>query len=361
VIAGYPWFTDWGRDTMIALPGLLVARGRLDEARDVLRVFLAARDRGLVPNRFPDRGERPEHNTADGTLWLFQAADAYERAGGDRAFVLGEVYGAGVEILGWHGRGTHHGIRVDPSDGLLVAGGPGTQLTWMDAKVGDWVVTPRHGKPVEVNALYYSALRLMARWARERGEPDAARAWRRRARRVRGAFEAAFWNAERGCLYDVVRPDGADARLRPNQLLAVSLAHSPLAPARRRAVVDAVEAALLTPAGLRTLAPGDDGYRPWYRGGPLERDGAYHQGAVWPWLLGPFVRARLRAHGRTREDLARCRALLDGLARHLEDACLGQVSELFEAEPPFRPVGAPAQAWSVAQLLELLLVDLAEE
>jgi predicted glycogen debranching enzyme len=360
IVAGYPWFTDWGRDTMIALPGLLVARGELDTARDVLRLFLAHRDRGLIPNRFPDRGERPEYNTADGTLWLFQAAHAYERAGGDRAFVLGEVYDAGVEILGWHAHGTHHGIHVDPADGLLVAGGPGTQLTWMDAKVGDWVVAPRHGKPVEVNALWYGALRLMARWARARGEADAARAWCRRARRVRKAFERVFWNPERGCLFDVVRSEGPDTRLRPNQLLAVSLAHSPLPRERQRAVVDAVEAALLTPVGIRTLAPGEDGYRPEYRGGPFEPDGAYHQGVIWPWLLGPFVRARLRAYGRIPRNLARCRALLEGLARHLEDACLGQVSEILEAKLPFRPAGAPAQAWSVAQLLELLLVDLAE-
>jgi predicted glycogen debranching enzyme len=359
IVAGYPWFTDWGRDTMIALPGLLVARGRLAEARDVLRGFLDARDRGLVPNRFPDRGERPEYNTADATLWLFQAAHALERAGGDRDFVLGPVYEAGAEIAGWHGRGTHHGIRVDPADGLLVAGDAGTQLTWMDAKVGDWVVTPRHGKPVEVNALWYGALRLLARWARERGEPAAARAWRARAARVGTSFQRAFWNPARGHLHDVVRPEGPDPRLRPNQLLAVSLPHSPLAPPLRRAVVDAVEAALLTPVGLRTLAPGEPEYRPRYRGGPRERDGAYHQGAVWPWLLGPFVRAWLRVHGRTPANVARCRALLDGLEPHLEEACLGQVSEIFEAEPPFGPAGAPAQAWSVAQLLELLLVDLA--
>jgi predicted glycogen debranching enzyme len=360
VIAGYPWFTDWGRDTMISLPGLLVARGRLDEARDVLRVFLASRDQGLIPNRFPDRGERPEYNTADATLWLFQAADAYERGGGDREFVLREVYEAGADIIGWHGAGAHHGIAVDPRDGLLVAGGPGTQLTWMDAKVGDWVVTPRHGKPVEVNALYYAALRLMARWARQRGDSAAARAWMRRARRVRDAFQA-FWNPERSCLYDVLRPEGGDARMRPNQILAVSLSHCPLSQERQRAVVAAVEASLLTPVGLRTLAPDEEGYRPEYRGGPRERDGAYHQGAVWPWLLGPFVRARLRAYGRTAANVGGCRAIVRGFAPHLGEACLGHVSEIFEAEPPFRPAGAPAQAWSVAQLLELLLVDLAVE
>ncbi len=359
IVAGYPWFTDWGRDTMISLPGLLVARGRLDEARDVIRGFLRHLDQGLIPNRFPDRGERPEYNTADATLWLFQAVHACERAGGDRGF-LREVYPAAREILSWHTRGTHHGIRVDPADGLLVAGDAGTQLTWMDAKVGEWVVTPRHGKPVEVNALWHGALRLAERWAAALGHGEEAAAWSATADRVALAFEATFWDEERGYLADVIRPEGVDRRLRPNQLLAVSLPHPLLTPARRRAVVDAVEGELLTPYGLRTLAPREAEYRPRYRGGPLERDGAYHQGAVWPWLLGPFVRARLAAHGRTPENLARCRALLGGLLPHLEDAALGHVSEILEPEPPFRPVGAPAQAWSVATVLEVLLDDLAE-
>lgn len=357
VVAGYPWFTDWGRDTMISLPGLLVARGRLDEARDVLRGFLRHLDQGLVPNRFPDRGERPEYNTADGTLWLFQALHACERADGDRDF-LREVYPAVREILSWHVRGTHHGIRVDPADGLLVAGGEGTQLTWMDAKVGEWVVTPRHGKPVEVNALWFNALRLAARWGDALGHGGDAEDWSRRAERVAVEFEAAFWDPGRQHLADVVLPDGVDRRLRPNQLLAVSLPFPLLDPERRRAVLDAVERSLLTPYGLRTLAPGESEYRPTYRGGPAERDGAYHQGVVWPWLLGPLVRARLAVHGRTPENLARCRALLQGLATHLEDAGLGHVSEILEPEPPFRPVGAPAQAWSVATVLEVLLRDL---
>jgi predicted glycogen debranching enzyme len=358
VIAGYPWFTDWGRDTMISAPGLLVARGRLAEARDVVRGFLRHLDRGLVPNRFPDRDEPPEYNTVDGTLWLFQAVHALERAG-DARFVR-EVYPAVRDVLSWHLRGTHHGIRVDREDGLLVAGDAGTQLTWMDAKVGDWVVTPRHGKPVEVNALWHSALRLAARWADGLGHRDDAWAWSALAGRVAGAFDAAFWDAERGHLADVVRPDGSDRRLRPNQLLAVSLPFPLLDAPRRRAVVSAVERALLTPWGLRTLAPGEPDYRPAYRGGPLERDGAYHQGTVWPWLLGPLVRARLAAFGRTPENLAHCRAVVAGLEAHLADACLGQASEILEAEAPFLPAGAPAQAWSVAALLELLLVDLEE-
>jgi predicted glycogen debranching enzyme len=359
VVAGYPWFTDWGRDTMIALPGLLVARGRLGEARDVLRAFLAHLDQGLVPNRFPDRGERPEYNTVDATLWLFQAVHALERAGAGRD-LLAELYPAVREILAWHHRGTHHGIRVDPADGLLVAGHAGSQLTWMDAKVGDWVVTPRHGKPVEVNALWHAALRLAARWADRLGHGEDGRTWTASADRAARSFAETFWDERRGHLADVVRPEGVDARLRPNQLLAVALPFPLLDRARQRRVVDAVEAALLTPRGLRTLAPDEPEYRPRYRGGPLERDGAYHQGAIWPWLLGPWARARLAAYGRTPENLTRCRAAIAGLASHLDEAALGQVSEILEPEPPFRPVGAPAQAWSVAALLEVLLVDLAE-
>ncbi|HEY6002131.1 MAG TPA: amylo-alpha-1,6-glucosidase [Anaeromyxobacter sp.] len=359
VIAGYPWFTDWGRDTMISVPGLLVARGRLEEARDVVRGFLRHLDRGLVPNRFPDVGSAPEYDTVDATLWLFQAVHAIERASPDVGF-LAEVHPALREILSWHVRGTHHGIRVDPADGLLVAGDAGTQLTWMDARVGERVVTPRHGKPVEVNALWYNALRLAERWAGALGHREEAAAHAAMAERAAAAFDAAFWDAERGHLADVIRPDGVDRRLRPNQLLAASLPFPLLDPVRRRAVVSAAERALLTPLGLRTLAPGEPGYEPRYRGGPGERDGAYHQGVVWPWLVGPFVRARLAAFGRTRENLDRCRAIVSSFASHLEDACLGQVSEILEAEEPYLPGGAPAQAWSVAALLETLLVDLAE-
>ncbi len=360
VIAGYPWFTDWGRDTMISLPGLLVARGRLGDARDVLRGFLAHLDRGLIPNRFPDRGEAPEYNTADGTLWLFPAAQAWLRAGGERAFLRDELYPAALEILEWHRRGTHHDIRVDPADGLLSAGGEGTQLTWMDAKVGDWVVTPRHGKPVEVNAIWANALRIAAQWAQALGDEARAPRLGEEARQVARSFESAFWNPARGFLFDVVRPGGPDPALRPNQLFALSLPYPLLGPERRRSVVDAVGRALLTPVGLRTLAPGEPGYAPHYRGGPRQRDGAYHQGTVWPWLLGPFVRALLAAHGRSDESVERCRRLVRGVADHLGEACLGTVSEIFDAESPFRPGGAPAQAWSVAELLQVLLVDLAD-
>jgi predicted glycogen debranching enzyme len=355
VIAGYPWFSDWGRDTMIALPGLLLARGRLEQARDVIRGFLARARGGLIPNRFADRGEEPEYNTADATLWLFQAVHAYLAAGGDAAFTV-EVYPAAREILRAHREGTLHGIRADPEDGLLVAGDAGSQLTWMDAKVGDWVVTPRHGKPVEVNALYYNALRLAAGWARAAGDAAGAAAFDREADRVARSFAERFWDPDRERLFDVVHPDGPDRRMRPNQLFAVSLPFPLLDARRQRSVVRAVEGALLTPVGLRTLAPEEPAYQPRYRGGPRERDGAYHQGTVWPWLIGPFVRAYLTAFGRTPSTLAYCRSLLINLERHLqEEGCLGSISEILEPEPPHRPVGAPAQAWSVAEVLAVAL------
>jgi predicted glycogen debranching enzyme len=272
-----------------------------------------------------------------------------------------EFLPAAKEILRWHREGTDHGIRVDPSDRLLAQGGPGMQLTWMDARVGDEVITPRSGKPVEINALYYNALRLMGLWTHACGEGESARAYTREADAVEQSFERAFWNPKRGCLYDVVGLDGKpDARLRPNQIFAVSLPIPLLRPEQRRSVVSVVERELLTPYGLRTLARGEPGYAPHYGGGAAERDAAYHQGTVWPWLLGPFIRAYLVAFGRTPETVARCRALLDPLEAHLGDACLGSVSEVFDAESPYRAGGCPAQAWSVAEILRALVVDLAD-
>jgi len=328
----------------------------------VLRGFLRFLDGGLIPNRFPDRpDERPEYNTVDATLWMFQAVFAYLQAGGSASFLRNEFLPAGKEILRWHRTGTRHGIHVDPTDRLLAQGEPGAQLTWMDAKVGDRVITPRHGKPVEINALYYNALRLMSLWSHGCGDAKSAESYAREADAVERSFEQAFWNPGRECLYDVIGPDGRpDQRLRPNQIFAVSLPFPLLRPERRKAVVRAVEANLLTPYGLRTLAPGEPEYAARYAGGPAERDGAYHQGTVWPWLLGPFVRAYLAAFGRTPQTLARCRELLSPLQEHLDEACLGSVSEVFDAEPPHRPGGCPAQAWSVSELLRVITVDLAE-
>jgi predicted glycogen debranching enzyme len=342
---------------MISLPGLLISRGKLHEAREVLRGFLAHLDRGLIPNAFPDRpDDKPEYNTVDATLWLFQAAHAYVQASADVRFVREELYPAGKEIARWHVQGTHHGIRVDPADGLLAAGEPGVQLTWMDARVGDRVITPRHGKPVEINALWYNALRLLALWGGAFGDQPAAHDFAVEADRVRESFERAFWNEARGHLDDVV----GDPALRPNQLFALSLPFPLLSGERRKSVVRAVERKLLTPFGLRTLAADEPGYVARYRGGPAERDGSYHQGTVWPWLLGPYIRAWLCAYGRSAENIEHCRGLLRSLEEHLSDACLGSISEVFDAEAPHRAGGAPAQAWSVAELLQVLAVDLAD-
>jgi predicted glycogen debranching enzyme len=355
IIAGYPWFTDWGRDTMISLPGLLIARGQLALAREVLEGFLAHLDGGLVPNRFPDAAGPAEYNTADATLFMFQAVHAWEQAGGPAGFIADVFYPAACTIVDAHLRGTHHGIRVDPSDGLLVAGGPGTNLTWMDARVDGVPVTPRHGKPVEVNALWYNALRLSERWARQLGDGPRARSCGREADLVAGAFDRAFWNDARRCCFDVILPEGADGRLRPNQLFAVGLPF-PLLDGRRRAMVlEAVETALVTPVGLRTLARGEPGYRPTYRGAPSERDAAYHQGLVWPWLVGPYVDALFAVRGDSAETRRRARVAVSSLVARMESGCLGQLPECFEPEPPFRPVGAPAQAWSVAEVLRVLV------
>lgn len=345
VIAGYPWFTDWGRDTMIALPGLLIARGRKEEAREILEGFLEHMDQGLIPNRFPDVGEKPEYNTADGTLWLFQAGWAYGEAGGDVRF----LYEAGKEILKWHFAGTHFGIKVDPLDGLLAAGGPGTQLTWMDAKVGDWVVTPRDGKAVEINALWYNALRIMAAWARKLGERTGE--WEKAAQRVAASFKRSFWNGQ--YLYDRLGVDGPDARVRPNQIFALSLAFPVVEDECAKAVLGVVEEKLLTSVGLRTLAPGEADYKGRYEGGPAERDGAYHQGTVWPWLLGPYLSARLRVNGHGDENLRYCEERVSGMLAEMDRGCLGTLAEIYDGDEPRRAVGAPAQAWSVAEMVRV--------
>ncbi len=350
IIAGYPWFTDWGRDTMISLPGLLIVPKRLDEARQLLEGFLAHRSQGIIPNRFPDAGETPEYNTADATLWMFQAVRAWLASGGDRTFLRDVFYPAAKEIIDWHRRGTWFGIAVDPEDHLLKAGTPGTQLTWMDAKVGDWVVTPRDGKPVEINALWHAALCLMAEWAGELCDTNSTE-YRAEADRIRESFRARFWNAERECLYDLLTPQGPVAKVRPNQIFAVSLPYELLESDRQRAVVRIVERELLTPVGLRTLERGDPEYKPRYEGSPVERDGAYHQGTVWPWLLGPFIDAYLIALGRTPENLDRCRTLVATLeAEAVTGGCVGSIAEIYDGDEPRYPKGCPAQAWSVAEL-----------
>jgi len=348
VIAGYPWFTDWGRDTMIALPGLALVTGRFDTAAAILRTYAGWLDQGMLPNRFPDGGESPEYNTVDATLWYFHAVHQYTRRSGDHTLVK-QLYPALQQIIARHRHGTRYGIRVDPRDGLLRAGAPGVQLTWMDAKAGDWVVTPRAGKPVEVNALWYNALRFMAAWADQLGD-GAAADYRRAAETAVAGFQR-FWNPRRDCLYDVIDgpegPSGLDGRLRPNQLLAVGLPFSPLDARRQAAVVAACERCLVTPWGLRSLAPGEPGYHPRYEGDRASRDGAYHQGTVWAWLMGPFIDAHRRVYG----DTARAMAYLEPFGRHLSEGCVGTIGEIFDAEAPFTPRGCFAQAWSVAEVL----------
>jgi glycogen debranching enzyme len=349
VIAGYHWFGDWGRDTMIALPGLTLATGRYDAARSILQDFAGYADRGMLPNRFPEAGETPEYNTVDATLWFFEAVRAFAACTQDYDFV-GGLCDVLSDIVAWHQRGTRFGIRVD-RDGLLNAGEPGVQLTWMDAKIGDWVVTPRQGKPVEIQALWYNALRIMQDLARRYGRAADADRYREMADRARDSFAPLFWNASAGCLYDVVDGDVRDGSIRPNQIFAVSLFHQLLPPDKAKAVVDTVERHLLTPYGLRTLAPGDPRYRRRYEGDPTSRDTAYHQGTAWPWLMGPFVSAYLYVNGHSPAAQAQAAQWLEPLRRYAAEKGLGQVPEVFDGDPPQRPGGCIAQAWSVAALL----------
>jgi predicted glycogen debranching enzyme len=354
VIAGYPWFSDWGRDTMISLPGLCLTTRRFADAKEILLAFARAVSQGMLPNRFPDQGEEPEYNTVDASLWYFVAVWKYLSSVGDDDFVRGELMPVLEDILAWHRRGTRHGIRED-ADGLLASGEPGVQLTWMDAKVEDWVVTPRMGKPVEIQALWYNALCILAalreRWGGDGNELQE------RASVVAARFGELFWNEAAGYLYDNVEPAGVpDASLRPNQLLALSLPFPLVTGERAERTLRAVEAKLLTPLGLRTLAPDDPAYRPACTGVPAERDGAYHQGTVWPWLLGPYLTALVRVRGE--EGRRQGRALLAGFAPHLGQAGIGSVSEILDGDPPHTPRGCTAQAWSVAEILRAAVEDL---
>ncbi len=347
VIAGYHWFSDWGRDTMIALPGLCLPTGRAAEAASILRTFGHYLDQGMLPNRFPDAGETPDYNTVDATLWYFNAIDAYTRATGKQHLVR-ELFPRLQDVISWHERGTRYGIGRDATDGLLKAGEPGVQLTWMDAKVGDWVVTPRTGKPVEINALWYNALRCMACWADELG---VANGYRDQAERVRQSFNNRFWARDLGYLYDVVDSDhGDDRSLRPNQLFAISLPYPVLNEEHWQAVVDAVTRHLLVPIGVRTLAPGSPQYAAHYAGDQWHRDSSYHQGTAWAWLLGAYVDAWRRAY----PDQEGPHGIVKAMLQHLGDAGIGSISEIFDADAPYSPNGCIAQAWSVAEVLRVL-------
>ncbi|MGK7917297.1 MAG: amylo-alpha-1,6-glucosidase, partial [Prochloraceae cyanobacterium] len=352
IIAGYPWFTDWGRDTMISLPGLTLATGRLEIARKILSTFAKYVDRGMLPNLFPDAGEVPEYNTVDATLWYFEAIRAYYQASRDREF-LAELFPLLVEIIDWHVKGTRYKIHLD-RDGLIYAGEPGVQLTWMDAKVGDWVVTPRIGKPVEVNALWYNALVCMAHFALILHK--SASEYERMAARTREAFQR-FWHDAEGYCYDVLdTPEGDDLSLRPNQIFAVSLPAmnfaSLLSEKQQRSVVDKVAQTLLTSYGLRSLTPNHPNYTGRYGGDQLQRDGTYHQGTTWGWLIGHFVQAHLKVY----QNPALARSFLEPMANHIQDGCVGSISEIFDGDVPFTPRGCFAQAWSVAEVLRAWLI-----
>ena len=345
IIAGYPWFADWGRDTMIGLRGLTLASGYPDEARRILQTFISYLDQGMLPNAFHDPGEVTEYNTIDATLWLFQALAHYLDASDDWPFIRDQLP-ALEEIIRWHIASTHFGIQMDPVDSLLTASPAGYGLTWMDARDGDWVVTPRHGKPVEIAALWYNALRLLATW-KSRSAPTAM-AYADMAEAARHAAQTRYWYAAGGYLYDVVDgPEGDDASLRPNQLMALGLTFPLIEGAPARSALDIVTAKLLTPVGLRTLSRDDPRYQHTFAGDHRSRDGAYQMGIAWPWLLGPYLDAHMRVYN----DPSAAARILAPFKEHLRQAGLGTVSEIFEPEPPYRPLGAISQAWSIGELL----------
>lgn len=358
VIAGYPWFTDWGRDTFISLPGLCLVTGRHDQAWHIIESYATHVTEGLIPNRFPDAGDTPEYNSIDASLWFIDAVDRYLASSNDEARVRTIAWPAVKQILDGYRLGTRYQIHRD-RDGLIAGGMPGAQLTWMDAKVGDWVVTPRHGKPVEIQALWMRSLDVGRRLAERFGEPAYAARCRRERELAVNSFRQKFWYEAGGYLYDVVDgPEGSDPSIRPNQLYVLALCPDVIPNEQAKRILNVVTDHLLTPIGLRTLSPADPRYRSRCAGGVVERDGAYHQGTVWPFLLGPFVTAWLNVFGRSAKSKAKARSFLKGLEAHLHAACVGQVSEIFDGDPPHDPRGCPAQAWSVAEPLRVLIEEL---
>lgn len=360
IVAGYPWFTDWGRDTFIALRGLCLATERFGDTRDILLEWAGAVSEGMLPNRFPDQGDQPEYNSVDASLWYIIAVHDFLQAVDTGAGKVTEsqrkaLHQAVEAILTGYSQGTRYGIHMD-QDGLLAAGVPGVQLTWMDSKIGDWVVTPRIGKPVEVQALWLNALWIASQFSER---------WKERFARGRESFGARFWNEQSGSLYDVIdvdhQPGNVDASFRPNQILAIGgLPISLITGERAKRVVEAVTQRLWTPIGLRSLAPGEPGYSPRYEGGARERDSVYHQGTVWPWLIGPFVEAWVRAHGESDDAKREARSrFLTPIMEHLNNAGLGHISEIADGDPPHTPRGCPFQAWSLGELLRLDRIVLA--
>ena len=358
VLAGYPWFSDWGRDTMIALPGLCLTTNRLYEAASILLSFAKAASEGMIPNRFPDHGETPDYNTVDATLWFFHATAQYLERSGDWQTVGEQIYPVLRECIEWHIKGTRYGIQADESDGLLSSGGGGTQLTWMDAKVGDWVVTPREGKAVEIQALWFNALKSMMDMAERAGDKRMKNLCGTWSRKVKQNFTEKFWNAEENCLYDYVNGTYQDGAIRPNQIFAVSLPHRLLTADLEKRVVACVQRELLTPHGLRSLSPRDSRYCGIYIGDQWQRDGSYHQGTVWGWLMGPFLSAYLKVNRYSPASKKQAALWLQPLIEHLDEACIGSISEIFDGDAPYTPRGCFAQAWSVSETLRVLVEEL---
>jgi predicted glycogen debranching enzyme len=350
IIAGYHWFSDWGRDTMISLPGLCLVTGRFDDAKKILKVFAENMKDGMLPNRFPDDGEAPEYNTIDATLWYFNAVYKYFAYTGDLECVQ-TLIPVLKQSIASHEKGTRYNIHVDPADNLLYGGQEGVQLTWMDAKVGDWVVTPRRGKPVEINALWHNALCVMENLLMESGETEDAKHYRTKARVVRENFNSTFWNEKGGCLYDYIDGDHSDTAIRPNQIYAISLPFPVLSKERSEKVFEVVTRQLLTPRGLRSLSPDHPDFKPVYQGGVIQRDGAYHQGTVWSFLLGPYIDALMKVKGKEGKNDAL--AILQNFYPHLDEAGCGNVSEIFDGAAPFAAKGCIAQAWGVAEVLRV--------
>ncbi|MBK7379992.1 MAG: amylo-alpha-1,6-glucosidase [Ignavibacteriales bacterium] len=350
VIAGYHWFSDWGRDTMIALPGLTLTTNRFNDAQSILETFANSMDRGMIPNRFPDRGEAPEYNTVDATLWFFIAVKKYLDATNDFYFVRETLYPRFKKIIEWHQKGTRHNIHED-YDGLLYAGEHGVQLTWMDAKIGDWVVTPRQGKAVEINALWYNALMIAAYLADMFNDKECITMFKEKTKQIYKSFNETFWNEDAGYLYDYVDGDYNDSLFRPNQLYAVSLPHKLMDKEKAKAIVDKVYEKLYTPFGLKSLSPDDKNYKPIYTGDQYSRDSAYHQGTVWSFLLGAFADAIEYAYPEEKE--ARIKKIIEDFIPHLSTAGLGTVSEIFDGDYPHNPKGCISQAWSVAEFLRI--------
>ena len=350
ILAGYPWFADWGRDAFIALPGLLLSTGRFEEARSVLTAFAGAADEGMIPNHFDDRGD-VHFNSVDASLWFINAAFQYLNATGDSKTFMQDLMPTIRWIIDSYRKGTRFGIHAD-SDGLITAGDSQTQLTWMDAKCGGVAFTPRCGKPVEVNAFWYNGLCWLAEFYARR-DIENAKHYKSMADKVGVSFCKLFWNQSGGYLNDCILPDGSvDASIRPNQIFAVSLPFSPLSAEQQKSVVDVVQKQLLTPYGLRTLNAGDSRYKGQYTGPQQQRDEAYHQGTVWPYLIGPFVESFLKVNGFSRKSKKMAATFIQPLLEHLtKDGCLGSVSEIFDGDPPHTPRGCIAQAWSVAELI----------